>query len=154
MPDQTELDRLVAEQFADVLDKMIVRPPSAEPITWAGIQAAMDKVMAVDVPPSRELHCGYAVWDTLRELKPDDTGPLGLGAALGGQPLYGVPVHVDHGMKQGRWELREGEDVVQSGDITPDFDGHVIYLGGGRWGGLRMRGLPDVDDNARPEGAS
>jgi hypothetical protein len=117
-------------------------PPLAEPVTWASVQAAMEKLTAAPPPPPRELHCGVAVWDQLLELKPDDTGPLGLGAALGGAPLYGVPVHVDLGMRQGRWELREGDRVVQAGDITPDHPGLVIYVPGVGWVATN---LPDQD---------
>ncbi len=163
MPNQTPIDKLITErrlaspQFAKALDEMFVaRPPAAEPVTWASIASAMEAL--ADLPPARELHCGAAVWDSLRELKPTDTGPLGLGAALGGQPLYGVPVRVDHTMAPGRWELREGEDVVQAGDITPIFvDGPVFYLRPGRWIGLRLRrrDLLEIDSETnRPGGES
>jgi hypothetical protein len=81
-------------------------------------------------PPARALHCGAAVWDSLRTLTPDDTGPIGLGAALGGQPLYGVPVHIEHGMHAGKWELREGERVVASGDIAPPGHSNAPYVPG------------------------
>lgn len=80
-------------------------------------------------PPKRELHCGIAAWDTLRDMTPKGTGPLGLGAALGGAPLYGIPIHVDHAMSAGRWELREDDRVVQSGDIAPDVAG-AFYVPG------------------------
>jgi hypothetical protein len=84
------------------------------------ILAAMKAFMDRFPPqPRRELYCGEAVWDVLRELKPADTGPLGLGAALGGVPLYGIPVHVDQTMRAGWWELREDGEVTKSGDITP-----------------------------------
>lgn len=81
-------------------------------------------------PPARALHCGIAVWDTLRDMTPADTGPIGLGAALGGQPLYGVPVHVDHLMSAGKWELREGDEVIASGDITPTEHPDALYAPG------------------------
>lgn len=162
MPDQTAADRLISERyaasgpFAKVLDQIFVNPPRAEPVTWASIASAMEALNALPPPPpARELHCGPAVWDTLRELKPTDTGPIGLGAALGGQSLYGVPVRVDHTMAAGRWEMREGEEVVGSGDITPDFDGPVFYLSPGRWIGLKLRtsDLLELDSNTtRPGG--
>lgn len=128
MPDQTPIDRLISERFAKVLDEMFVAPARAEPVTWASITSAMDAL--ADVPPARKLHCGAAVWDTLRELKPTDPGPFG------GSPLYGVPVRVDHTMEPGRWEMRKGDKVVGSGDITPEFDGPVFYLSPGWWIGL------------------
>lgn len=95
------------------------------------ILASMRAFMrSLDPPPARSLHCGIAVWDMLRELKPHDTGPIGLGAALGGQPLYGIPVHVDPAMTAGRWEIREGEHVVASGDIAPPEHPDALYVPG------------------------
>jgi hypothetical protein len=80
--------------------------------------------------PPRALRCGVAAWDTLRTLAPADTGPVGLGVALGGQPLYGIPVHVDHAMSAGKWELREGEHVIRSGDIAPPGRPNAMYAPG------------------------
>lgn len=85
--------------------------------TLAQMKAFLERL---DPPPTRTLHCGQAVWDMLRELKPHDTGPIGLGVALGGAPLYGVPVNVDLAMPTGRWEMRDGDRVAASGDITPE----------------------------------
>jgi hypothetical protein len=84
-----------------------------------------------DPPPARELHCGQAVWDTLRELTPQDNAPPDLGAALGSAPLYGIPVHVDPDMPAGRWELREDGRVAHSGDITPEPG--AFYVPGIGW---------------------
>lgn len=155
MPDQTPIDRLISERylisdrFAKVLDEMFVAPARAEPVTWASITSAMDAL--ADLPPAREFHCGAAVWDTLHELKPTDPGPLGLGAILGSSPLYGVPVRVDHTMEPGRWEMREGDKVVGSGDITPEFDGPVFYLSPGRWIGLNaaVNDLLELDSGSK-----
>ncbi len=83
-----------------------------------------------DPPPARALHCGVAVWDVLRDMAPKDTAPIGLGAALGGLPLYGVPVHIDLTMTAGRREMREGDTVVASGDIAPPGRPNALYVPG------------------------
>jgi hypothetical protein len=89
--------------------------------------------------PARSLHCGQAVVDMLRKPGPADTGPIGFGNALGGAPLYGIPVHAEQAMDAGRWELREGDRVVQSGDVTPAHDGPVFYVPGIGWLGMKAR---------------
>lgn len=98
-------------------DDIFTEPRETKPVTWADITNTMEKLR--DLPPRRDLHCGQAVWDMLRDLKTDAAAPDGLSAALGGEPLYGVPVHVDPDMPAGRWEMREGDRVVHSGDVTP-----------------------------------
>lgn len=108
-------------------DAVIPAPPRA--ITWADIKGLIDKLPPA--PPPRSLHCGAGAWAMLRDLEPIDTGPLGLGATLGGTPLYGVPVHVDLTMAPGRWEMREGEQVIHSGDVTPEPG--ALYLPSVGW---------------------
>lgn len=79
----------------------------------------------------------------LHDLKPADTSPIGLGAALGGAPLYGVPVHVDLAMATGRWEMREGDRVVSSGDVTPQPG--ALYVPG--LGFVAFRSTPGGPDD-------
>lgn len=120
--------------------------PPAEPLSWSDMAAMVERFLDA-APPQRELHCGIAVWDTLRDLKPEDTGPIGLGAALGGAPLYGVPVQVDRAMSAGRWELREGDQVVRAGDITPEHAGTAFYVPGLGWVAFSL-GDQDRTDSA------
>lgn len=119
-------------------------PAPPDPVTWADIKGIAETLP--EPSPARALHCGRAVWDMLRDLKPADTDPLGLGAALGGQPLYGVPVHVDLTMPTGRWEMREGDRVAASGDVTPEPG--AFYVPGLGW--VAFRPPKDWDDYPPP----
>jgi hypothetical protein len=121
-----EWERLITEQMAE---RMTPLPRDHKPITWADIQGVMEKLG--DTPSPRSLHCGAAVWELLRGLAAGGPAPEGLAGALGGAPLYGIPVHVDPDMAPGRWEFREGDRVVGSGDVAPHPG--ALWLGDGHW---------------------
>lgn len=92
----------------------------------------------IDIPPSRELHCGSAAWAILRNVATDTTDVLGpTFDHLPSVGLSGVPVRVDDDMPDGAWKLTEDGETVASGDFAP---------------GHRAAYVPGVGVLAWPEG--
>lgn len=84
----------------------------------------------LDIPKPRELHCGRAAWDVLRNVSDKTTDVLGLTAAhLPATGLYGVPVHIDPEMPDAGWKLTEDGETVASGDMAPGHR-HAAYVPG------------------------
>jgi hypothetical protein len=79
--------------------------------------------LAEQMPPRRELHCARDVAATFaqlgrcsyhvdRQLAYYGVGPL--------SPLMGIDIIVEGDMPAGSWELREGDTVIESGQIDQE----------------------------------
>ena len=68
-------------------------------------------------PVRRELHVAEPVWRFLRDTYAKATGPAPL------DPLLATPVVVDADLTGGRWQIRENDEVVKSGDMAPIPEG-------------------------------
>lgn len=74
----------------------------------------------IDIPPPRELRCGRAAWDVLRNVSDKTTDVLGIRREpLGTLGIYGTPVHIDDTMPDAAWKILEGDRVVSEGNFAP-----------------------------------
>ena len=97
--------------------------------SWDDITALMRRL---DIPPPRQLRCGRAAWDVLREISDKDTDVLGIVRGhFDGLGLYGTPVVIDDELPDAAWRIVEGDRVVIEGDFAPGHRRATVVPGVG-----------------------
>lgn len=104
--------------MADIDADAAVPPPVSTP--WADpdhdVLADIRKIALMGPWPLHELHCAQDVADTIgnQSRRPPHIPPMTGDLAR----LFGVDIVVEHDWERGRWELREGDTVIDSGRLA------------------------------------